>query len=139
MWRPVNIVQTDVSEERIASIFILSLQPPAHAGTSLADFSTLKMEAIRSSETSVYTISTRCHIPEGGILHSHGHENLKSSYKPNSVCRLLLLVSCLAYSSTLKIEAICSSETLACLRTTRHYNPEDRTFQDIIYLHLLWV
>jgi hypothetical protein len=25
------------------------LQPPAHAGTSLADFSTLKMEAIRSS------------------------------------------------------------------------------------------
>jgi hypothetical protein len=29
-----------------------SLQPPAHAGSSLADFSTLKMEAIRSSETS---------------------------------------------------------------------------------------
>jgi hypothetical protein len=30
--------------------------------------STLKMEAIRSSETSVYTISTRRHIPEDGIL-----------------------------------------------------------------------
>jgi hypothetical protein len=28
-------------------------QPPAHAGSSFADFSTLKMEAIRSSETSV--------------------------------------------------------------------------------------
>jgi nitrate/TMAO reductase-like tetraheme cytochrome c subunit len=26
------------------------------------------MEAIRSSETLVYTISTRCHIPEDGIL-----------------------------------------------------------------------
>jgi hypothetical protein len=49
----------------------LSLQPPAHAGSSLADFSTLKMEAIRSSETSVHTRSTRRHIPEGGILHIH--------------------------------------------------------------------
>jgi hypothetical protein len=32
-----------------------------------ADFSTLKMEAIRSSETSVHTRSTRRHIPEDGI------------------------------------------------------------------------
>jgi hypothetical protein len=46
----------------------LSLQPPAHAGSSLADFSTLKMEAIRSSETSVHTRSTQSHIPEDGIL-----------------------------------------------------------------------
>jgi hypothetical protein len=30
---------------------------------------TLKMEAIRSSETSVNTISTRCHIPEDCFLH----------------------------------------------------------------------
>jgi hypothetical protein len=55
-----------------------SLQPPAHAGSSLADFSTLKKEAIRSSETSGYTRSTRHHIPEDGILHSHRHENHKS-------------------------------------------------------------
>jgi hypothetical protein len=42
---------------------------PAHVGSSLADFSTLKMEAIRSSETSVhFTGSTRRHIPEDGIL-----------------------------------------------------------------------
>jgi hypothetical protein len=40
------------------------LQPPAHAAASLADFSTLKMEAIRSSETLVYTRSTWHHIPE---------------------------------------------------------------------------
>jgi hypothetical protein len=33
-----------------------------------ADFSTLKMEAIRSTDTSVHTRSTRCHIPEDGIL-----------------------------------------------------------------------
>jgi hypothetical protein len=32
---------------------------------------------------------------------------------------MLLLVSCLAYSSTLKMEAICSCETSGCHRTTR--------------------
>jgi hypothetical protein len=76
MWRRVDLMWTDVSEERIVSIF--SLQPPAHAGSSLADFSTLKMETIRSSETSVHTRSTRRHIPEDGILHSHRCENLES-------------------------------------------------------------
>jgi hypothetical protein len=40
----------------------LSLQPPAHAGFSLADFSTMKMEAIRSSETSARTRFTLHHI-----------------------------------------------------------------------------
>jgi hypothetical protein len=44
------------------------LQPPAHAGSSLADFSTLKMEAIYSSETWVHTRSTQRHIPEDGTL-----------------------------------------------------------------------
>jgi hypothetical protein len=42
-------------------------QPPAHAGSSLADYSTLKMESIRSSETSIHTRSTQRHIPEDGI------------------------------------------------------------------------
>jgi hypothetical protein len=41
----------------------------AHAGSSLADFSTLKMEARRSSETSVHTRSTRRHIPEVDIIY----------------------------------------------------------------------
>jgi hypothetical protein len=54
------------------------LYPPAHVGSSLADFSTLKFEAIHSSKTSVHTRSTRRHIPEDGILHSHHCENLKS-------------------------------------------------------------
>jgi hypothetical protein len=53
------------------------MQPPAHAGSSLEDFSTLKMEAIRSSKMSVHTRSARRHIPEDGI-HSHRRENLKS-------------------------------------------------------------
>jgi hypothetical protein len=41
---------------------------PAQAGSSLMNFSTLKMEAIRSSETSVHTGSTRRHIPEDATI-----------------------------------------------------------------------
>jgi hypothetical protein len=55
-----------------------SLQPPTHAGSSFADFATLKMEAIRASETSVHTRSTQRHTPEGGIPQSHRCENLTS-------------------------------------------------------------
>jgi hypothetical protein len=44
------------------------LKPPTPAGGSLADFSTLTREAIRSSETSVHTRSTRHHISEDGII-----------------------------------------------------------------------
>jgi hypothetical protein len=38
----------------------------------------LMMEAIRSFETSVFTIAPWLHIPEDDILHSHCRENLKS-------------------------------------------------------------
>jgi hypothetical protein len=81
MWRRVHLVWTGVSEKRIAYIFRVEksakeepawadyrLQPPAHAGPSLGDFFTLKMRAIRSSETSVHTRCTRRHIPVDGIL-----------------------------------------------------------------------
>jgi hypothetical protein len=71
-------VQHPYSRQKSLFDWWLSLQPPAHAGFSLEDFSTLKMERIRSSETSVHTRSTWCYIPEDGILHSHGHENLKN-------------------------------------------------------------
>jgi hypothetical protein len=40
---------------------------------------------------------------------------------------LLLLVSCLAYSSGRKMEVICSVETLSLIRLIQLYNPEDRT------------
>jgi hypothetical protein len=50
---------------------------------------------------------------------------MKASKKSASC--LLLIVSYLAYSSTTKMEAICSSETSESLRTSRHYTSEVRT------------
>jgi hypothetical protein len=41
----------------------------------------LKMEMIRSSETSVLTGATRRHIPEDDIVHRHRRGNLKSYIK----------------------------------------------------------
>jgi hypothetical protein len=87
MWRCVDSGLTGVSEEHRLDLqgkkiqergSSVSLQPPAGAGSPLADFSTLKMEAIRSSETSVNRGSTQRHTPEDDILHSHRCENLKS-------------------------------------------------------------
>jgi hypothetical protein len=74
MWRRVDRVN-----RRFGGTYRLHLlQPPTQASSSLADFSTLKMEAIRSAETSVHTRSTCCHIPEDGIFQSHRCEILKS-------------------------------------------------------------
>jgi hypothetical protein len=62
----IHLQGKKIQREQVAAELLL----PAHAGSSLADFSTLKMEAIRSSETSVQSItSTRRHTPKYGILH----------------------------------------------------------------------
>jgi hypothetical protein len=58
MWRRVDLVFD----------WWLRLQRPADTGSSFVDFSTLMIETIRSSETSVHTRSTRRHIPEDGNL-----------------------------------------------------------------------
>jgi hypothetical protein len=63
------------------------LQPRAHAGSPLVDSSTLKMEAIHSSEASVNARSTQRQIPEDDSVHSHCCESLKS-YK-NSLGHVL--------------------------------------------------
>jgi hypothetical protein len=75
-------VSTDVSEEHIASIFIVEKyaeqETSVKAGGS-AYSSTLKMEEKCSSETSVDTQrTTRRYIPEDDTLHNHRCENLES-------------------------------------------------------------
>jgi hypothetical protein len=64
------------------------LQSPAHGGSSLADFSTLKMEAIVSSETSIHTRTTRHHVPEDGIL----QDNFYFSFSFRFILKLYLAV-----------------------------------------------
>jgi hypothetical protein len=66
MLRSVVLIRTEISQECIANV----------VPSALILF-TLIMEAIRSSETSVITWATRCHIPEDGILHRHCRENKK--------------------------------------------------------------
>jgi hypothetical protein len=100
MLRRVALVRTNVSEERIASIIgvtrigelgtlavtsnrstlrrntmVLVTANVVHSSQILV---TLMMEAIRSSETSVFTRATWRTIPADGILHSHCRENHKS-------------------------------------------------------------
>jgi hypothetical protein len=74
MYCHVGLVSSDVSEERVTSIFRVKKSASEEQfyelarNCSLADFSTLKIEAIRSSETLVLTRSTRHLIPDGSIL-----------------------------------------------------------------------
>jgi hypothetical protein len=81
MWRHVAVVRTDFLEERIACIIKverISQLVAANVVPSSLTISTLMMEAIRYTKTSVLTRATCRNIPEDGICYYHRRENLKS-------------------------------------------------------------
>jgi hypothetical protein len=84
MLRRVAVVITDDFEERI--VFYIRMKGFNIVGTTLAltislIFSTLLMEAISSSETSIPTRFAWRHIPEDDILSSHSREIMKVKEK----------------------------------------------------------
>jgi hypothetical protein len=108
---------------------------------------------ICSSETSGYLrIIPHCNS-EDCKLYSYRSRNLKS----NKDTFVTVLVSYLAYASTLKMEAICSFEiSVDTQRNTRCYIPEDGTLRNhlcenlksyipilllvvLLYVHGLWI
>jgi hypothetical protein len=79
MLRRVDLVKTDISEKRVASIFWVKrfYELGTALGVTIIIFS-LKMDATRFSVMSALTNLARRHIPDEGILHSHRCEHLKS-------------------------------------------------------------
>jgi hypothetical protein len=93
MWRGVGLLETDVSEERVTSIF--------------------RVEATHLSKTSVYNIPTRRHIPETAFLliqfsSSKSSERFGGSYSfLLQVCDCcFMLISYFAYSLTLTVDKV---------------------------------
>jgi hypothetical protein len=75
------------ADRLFGGIYRLHLQQAFTLVSYLAYSSTLKMEAICSSEISVgFQRTTRRYLPEDGTLHNHRCENLKSYIDNQYVC-----------------------------------------------------
>jgi hypothetical protein len=72
MLRRVTLVRTEAKNRSMCLSLVTT-----NVVSTLPILVTLMMEALRASETSVLTRSTRSNVPEGRILHSHHHENCK--------------------------------------------------------------
>jgi hypothetical protein len=132
IWKQLYISQSDLSTQ------LLSGSPRLNIFPLTQNFSNFHkcLRTIRSLisyasdhgfekagflKTSIFGI--QCHV----VFCKSTSSGLKS--KKATVC--LKLVSCLAYSSTLKTEVICSTETSADFQwTTRHYISEERTLHN---------
>jgi hypothetical protein len=81
MLRRVTLVNTDVSEELSVSLLFLRSMRRLLVTASVAPISPILltlMDALSSSETSIFTRTTRHNFEEDSVLHSHRRENLKS-------------------------------------------------------------
>jgi hypothetical protein len=103
------------------------LHPPAHAGSSVADFSNLNMETIRSSETSDHSGSTQCHISEDGILHNPSVVPARFWYISAWFTKQSYVTDCMGYtfrSRKPRLTAVgirCADHATPSTRKGRHY------------------